>query len=199
MTDDDVEALRDRVDALEAQLQAVRAQNRRLKQLLAGDPDEIATWDLDSMVPLHTRLEQLEGTVDEHETKFQMFVVEDGKQSTPDQRAVHLRQNILNQAQKNDAPIAKLTRSQADSALGGDLHKQSVLDAMKRAADGHAAKTTGSSDLHPIDAIEFTTGGTVGRDGSPEQSYLVIDLRDLTGDQARQILTTGEAVQGVAD
>jgi hypothetical protein len=199
MTDDELEALRGRVDALEAQLQAVRAQNRRLKQLLAGNPHELATWDIDGMVPLHTRLEQLEGTVDEYETKFQMFVVEAGKQSTPDQRTVHLRQNILNQAQKNDAPIAKLTRSQTDSALGGDLHKQSVLDATKRAADGHAAETIVSSDLHPIGAIEFTTGGTVGRDGSPEQSYLLIDLRDLTGDQARQILTTGETVQGVAD
>lgn len=198
MSGDNLDELRNRVDALEAKLKAVQAQNQRLKQLIAGDPDKVATWNLDSMVPLHSRLQQLESTVDEHDTKFQMFVVEEGKQSSPDQRAVHLRQNLLNQAQKNDAPIAKLTRSQADSALGGDLHKQSVLDAMKRAA-GHAAETTGSSDLHPIDAVEFTTGGTVGSDGSPDQSYLLIDLRDLTGNQARQILTTGETGQGVAD
>lgn len=196
MADDE---LAKRVQKLEALVEALQAQNRRLKRAVAGDGDEFSTWDLDQMVPLHDRVEELEATVSDHADRFEMFVVEEGSQGTPDQRAMHLRQILLNQANRNDSSIAKLNRDQAASALGGDLHRSSVIDAMRRAANGNAADISGSSDLQPIGGIEFSTGAAVGNDGVPEQSHLLADTADVTGDEARKILTTVNGQTGVAD
>lgn len=195
MTDD----LETRVRRLEGLVEALQAQNRRLKTVLAGDPDEFSTWDLTEMVPLHDRVEELEATVSDHADRFEMFVVEEGSQGTPDQRAMHLWQILLNQAKRNDSSIAKLTRDQAGSALGGDLHNGSILDSMRRAANGADADINGSSELQPVEGIVFKTGAAVGPDGDPEQSYLELDTRDLTGDEAHQILMTVDGRMGVAD
>ena len=196
MTDDDLEK---RVRRLEGLVEALQTQNRRLKTALVGDPDDFSTWDLAEMVPLHERVEELEATVSDHADRFEMFVVEEGAQGTPDQRAMHLRQVLLNQSKRNDSTIAKLKREQAASALGGDLHRSSVIDAMRRAANGRQADINGSSDLQALTAVEFSTGAAVGADGDPQQSYLLIDTGDLTGEEARKILTTVNGQMGVAD
>lgn len=184
-----VEDLDARLDSLEAQVSALQTQNRLLKQVLAGTDDEFATWNVDNMVPMHDRLEELADTVAEHDSRFEMFVVEDGRSASPDERAMHLRQVLLNRADNEDG-IAKMTRDSATMALGGNPHKGTVLDAMRRAADGHDANIDGSSDLEPVDAIEFNVGGTVGSDGTARQSQLRLQQDRLTGTEARQILTT---------
>lgn len=196
MSDADLET---RVRQLEGLVKALQAQNRRLKAVIAGDPDEFSTWDVDEMVPIHDRVEDLEETVSDHADRFEMFIVEEGSQGTPDQRAMHLRQVLLNRAKRNDTTVGKLKRGQAASALGGDLHRSSVLDAMRRAANGRDANVDGASELQPIDGIEFSTGAAVGKNGDPQQSYLLLDTADMTGEEARGILTTVNGRTGVAD
>lgn len=184
--------LEQRIQGLEARLDAIVKQNRMLKLALAGTEDEFQTWNPDNMVCIHSRLQALEETVAEHEDRFQMFVVEDGDKAGPDERAMHLRQVLLNEAQNNDDGVSVLTRDSARATLGGGLHKASVLDAMRRAANGDEAKIDGASDLTPIDAISFAVGGNVIRKEGAEQSAVRMDLDDLTAPEARQILTTGE-------
>jgi len=74
----------------------------------------------------------------------------------------------------------------------GGLHRGTVLDAMRRAADGDQADIDGSLALEPVDAITFNRGGTVGVDGEAQPSYLEFDRSRLAGVEARQILTTGD-------
>lgn len=204
---DRINELEDRVHSLEQLTDALLTQNKELKRLLAGSTGEFAALNIDNMPPLHDRLKDVEESVGEHDEKFQMFVTESGKSATPDERAMHLRQTLLNRAHKQASDITKMTRESAALALGGDLHKGSVLDAMRRAADGTEAKIDGASDLQPVDGVTFHRGGTVGSDGDPEQSVLMLDLetvtakdvrQDLTSDgdeHRRQNLTTGETEQ----
>lgn len=191
-----VAELEARVDALEGLTSALQAQNRMLKRVLAGSEDEFSTWNVDNMVPFRERLEDLEADVGEHAEKFQMFVVEDGESAAPDDRAMHLRQVLLNRARKQDDGIAKMPRDSADGALGGGLHNGTVIDAMRRAADGYEANINGSSDLEPVDAITFFLGGKVGSDGDPDQSFLQLDVADLTGEEAHQNLMMGDGTSG---
>lgn len=192
--EDKIADLEGRIRTLEGLTKALQKQNELLKTALAGDADAFGEWDHESMVPIHDRLEKLSDTVADHEDRFEMFVVEDGGQATPDERAMHLRQVLLNEAEGNDD--ATMARSTAGKTLGGGLHKGTILDAMKRAADGCEADIDGSSDLQPMDAIDFNTGGTVGSDGEARQSYLEMDATNLTGTEARQILTTEEGEGG---
>lgn len=194
----EVEQLRRRVEDLEGRLTGLSRQNDRLKTILAGSVDEFSTWDADQMTAIHERLEDIEGTVSDHAERFEMFVVENGKQATPDKRAMHLRQVLLNEAQSKDG-VAKMRRESCGTTIGGGLHKGSVLDAMRRAANGSEARIDGKSDLEPVDAIEFQKGGTVGSDGQAEQSYVKLDTSGLTGTEARQILTTEEGAQGASE
>lgn len=179
-----------RVQTLEALVNALQRQNSLLKQSLAGSEDEFGTWDHSQMVPIHDRVESNSDMLAEHEERFEMFVVENGKQATPDERAMHLRQVLLNDAENNPDGIGKMRRDTARKVLDGSLHKGTVLDAMRRAADGSDAKIDGASNLEPVAGIDFHTGGTVGKDGDAEQSYLQLDTESLTGTEARQILTT---------
>lgn len=192
---DEVEQLRQRVNDLEGRLVGLSRQNERLKKVLAGSEDEFSTWDADEMVPFHDRIDGLEETVSDHTERFEMFVVENGKQATPDKRAMHLRQVLLNEAQSNGG-VAKMRRQSCGTTIGGGLHKGSVLDAMRRAANGSEAKIDGNSDLEPVDAITFQNGGTVGSDGNAEQSHISLDTASLTGSEARQILTTEDGAEG---
>lgn len=185
-----VRDLEKRVRSLEGLTDALQTQNRLLKTALAGSDDEFGAWDVEQMVPLHDRVEKVSDTVAEHDERFEMFVVEDGKQATPDERAMHLRQVLLNDAQNNDDGIGKMARDTARKVLDGSLHKGTVLDAMRRAANGSEAQIDGASDLESVDGIEFHTGGTVGSDGQAEQSRLKLHESRLTGTEARQILTT---------
>lgn len=74
-----------------------------------------------------------------------------------------------------------------------------MIDAMRRAANGSEADISGSSDLRSIGGIEFSTGSAVRSDGDPKQSYLLIDIADLTEEEADKILTTVNGRTRVAD
>ena len=193
--------LSNRVDKIEELTHALHMQNRKLRVVLAGSEDEFGTWDAESMSPLQPRIVQLEDQLTDHEDQFEMFVVEDGRHATPDERAIHLRQVLYNEAkslakeQDDRTATARLNRDRCKTALASSVKRAQVLDAMKRCADGsdaqHAERVDytpiqGSSDLQPVDAITFTTGNAVGSTGGPEQSTLELSLADLTGTDLRK-------------
>jgi hypothetical protein len=206
-------SLQDRVDDLEREVNrldslnnALRAQNDTLKEALAGDAEEFGAWDTQRMDGLHPRVVELEEQLDEHEEKFEMFVVEEGKTATPDERAMHLRQVLYNKAKRvsrqQDAPddlTVEMDRDECTSALGADLARSSIIDAMKRAADGSDAGNPdaieytaiqGSSDLQAVDAIAYASGRSIGSAGGIAQSTIEMSVSDLTGVEARKIPTT---------
>lgn len=192
--EDEVAELRGEVDDLKgtvreqgAILKAMRKKMERVETALAGSSDEFSSWDVGEMDPVNDRLRGVEDTVEDHAGRFEMFVVEDGSNSTPDKRAMHLRQILYNQAKSNDG-YASIDRDTCDSALGGGLHRGTVLDAMRRAADGENAKINGSSDLTEVDGVEFRKGT-----GKDTQSRLILDRDDLTAADVRQNLTTKDA------
>lgn len=169
---------------LELRMTALQKQFSRFKEVLAGDADEFATWDTNEMEPFIDRVRTLEDEVGDHTEKFEMFVVEDGQAATPDKRAMHLRQVIYNNAQTNGGK-ARLDRDQCESALGGGLHNHTMLDAMKRAADGAEAEIQGSCNLQPIPGLTVSIASTPA-----EQTVIVLDSVELSRSALRQNLLT---------
>lgn len=169
---------------LELRMTALQKQFARFKEVLAGDEDEFATWDTSEMEPFIDRVRTLEDEAGDHAEKFEMFVVEDGQAATPDKRAMHLRQVLYNNAQTNGGK-ARLDRDQCESALGGGLHNHTVLDAMKRAADGAEADIQGSCDLQPIPGVTVSIASTPA-----EQTVIVLDSVELSSSALRQNLLT---------
>jgi hypothetical protein len=186
-----VRELRKDLDATEAYAEAAHRRIDTLAVALAGDEDEFSEWAPEEMEPIADRLSSVEDTVASHDEKFEMFVVEDGSSATPDERALHLRQVLWNKGKNNDGK-ACLTRDEAESSLGGGLHNGTVLDAMKRAADGHDADLgNGSSDIKPFDGITFASGSLGGG-----QSRLELDADDLTMNDLHQNLMTENRAGG---
>lgn len=185
----EVQILRSQTDALSTKL-------NRLAAIVLGDRDT-AEYDVDEIgTDLRTQLNDVEERVSEHDDKLAMYAAGGSSgPDDPDSRATKLRQVLYNSAKATDG-TADLTRDEAESALNGGLHRESVLDAMKRAADGQAAgddersyrSINGSSSLPPCSGITFRDGGF--GDG---QSYIVLELSDMTGAAIRQKLTTGES------
>ncbi|WP_331232676.1 hypothetical protein [Natronorarus salvus] len=161
-----------------------------LVETILGDPDELGAYEPDEVRDMLQRLQDVEEDLEEIGQKV-AIVSRDGGADTPDARAQRLRQVLYNNAKGNHG-VARLTRDEANGALGGGYHKGSVLDAMKRAADGREADIDGASRLNPLDGVTFTTGS--GK-GSP--SRVEIDLTDLTGAEIRQNLTTEIEGKGV--
>lgn len=175
---------------LERRMTALQKQFSRFKEVLAGDVDEFATWDTSEMEPFIDRVRTLEDEVGNHAEKFEMFVVEDGQAATPDKRAMHLRQVLYNNAQTNGGK-ARLDRDQCESALGGGLHNHTVLDAMKRAADGAEADIQGSCDLQPIPGLTVSIAATPA-----DQTTLELDSVELSSSSLRQNLLTESGSMG---
>ena len=211
--DDRLEESNGRIEELErenreqsALIDALRTQNEQLKTVLAGSVDEFSTWEPDEMVPMHARLLNVEDDLEEHDDKLRMMVVDDGKKGSPDERAMHLRQVLYNEGkqlykeQDHDGSVeAKLSRDRCSAALGSTVQRGTVLDAMKRAADGRDASDRdavgytpiqGASSLEPMDAISFHTGASVNNSGETEQSHIRIRLDSLTMTDVRKNLTT---------
>lgn len=190
---EEVEELRDELQSAKREMgrmNALQAQINTMKKMLAGDPEEFSMIDPEEMTPIKDRLEDVEETANAHGEKFEMFVVEEGKKSTPDERAMHLRQVLHNNAKSNDGK-ARIDRDAARAALGGDLHRGSVLDAMRRAADGSDAEINGSSDLQPIDGFVFTPG-----EHRDTQSKVALDLTQFDPVDLRKNLTTKDTNNG---
>jgi len=184
----EVQILRSQTDALSTKLD-------RLAAIVLGDRDT-AEYDVDEIsMDLRTRLNDVEERVTEHDNKLAMYAAGGGAgPNDPDSRATKLREVLYNSAKATDG-TAELTRDEAESALNGGLHRESVLDAMKRAADGETAgnddrtyrSINGSSSLPPCSGITFRDGSLGGG-----QSYIKLELSNLTGAEIRQNLTTGE-------
>jgi len=184
----EVQILRSQTDALSTKLD-------RLAAIVLGDRDT-AEYEVDEIsMDLRTRLNDIEERVTEHDNKLAMYAAGGGTDpDDPDSRATKLRQVLYNSAKATDG-TAELTRDEAESALNGGLHRESVLDAMKRAADGETAgnddrsyrSINGSSSLPPCSGITFRDGSLGGG-----QSYIKLELSNLTGAEIRQNLTTGD-------
>ncbi|MDT3434710.1 hypothetical protein [Haloarcula sp. 1CSR25-25] len=204
----EVEALRERVDEIESLardtqglVQAVRRQMAEQAKLLVGEElVQEAGIAADSVVNHHQRLRELDARVQEQGDKIQMVRVDGGgSPDDPDARARRIRQTLYNKAKDHPEGKAQMDRSDVDSRLGGGHHRDTVLDAMKRAADGYDAESdgrpytaiNGSSDLQPVDAITFSVG-----DGRGSPSKVVMNLADVTGAEIRQNLTTKETAEG---
>lgn len=187
----------DRLDELEAENQAkdakIEAQARKIENLqraLAGDPYDFMAWDFEERGPIDQRIRNIEGGLDDHEDRLTVFEVESGQFSNPDQRALHLREVLLTDAEKSGGK-AKLDRDAANGALQGGLTRDRVIDAMRRAADGDEADIDGTSKLASIDGIEFNVGRK--RD---QQSTVSLDLTQTSSEQLRRNPTTKDTSPG---
>lgn len=188
--EEEIESLRRQVSAMEARFDALSTKFDALVTVCLGDPHELGSVEPEEMTDLLTRTKELDDRVTEHDARMEMFYSESGGRDDPDGRAMRLRQTLYNTAKNNDGTAA-LDRDGAEGALNGGLHKASVLDAMKRAADGRNAKIDGSSDLDPVASITFCVG-----EGRGNQSRIEMDLSDATGAEVRQNLTTGQTEEG---
>ena len=198
---------REEYEELEAEVQDLRglvdALHRQVKnqtRAITGD-EHMGSIDPEhpSFTDLMTRLQQVEDRTEEHASRLQM-VRTDGAAGTdsPDDRARLLRQQLYNMAKsganksETEAGRATMTRDEANARLGGELHNGTVLDAMRRAADGYEADIGGSSDLQPVESITFQKS-----DSHESQSKLVIDLADASGSEVRQSLTASGGRQNL--
>lgn len=195
--EDEVRDLRGHIRALEARMDATNTRLERISIAAFDEPlGEVNEDEFDSLRP---RLLEIEETVEKIK-KDQRMLVSDvgGGRATPDDRAKLIRQTLLNKARSNEGESG-LTRDQVDARLDGGLHRDTLMDAMKRAADGHKAEgndrdytpINGSSDLLPVDAITFRVS-----DGKDKQSVVSMDLEDSTATEVRQNLTTEQSDGG---
>lgn len=187
-----VSELQSTVDETQAIVEAVRRQLKQHSRLLVGDDSVSHIVDPDNVENHHQRLADLDKRVQAHGDQIQMVRVDGGgSRDDPDSRARLIRQTLYNKCDDNGKAV--MDRDAVDSRLGGGLHRDTVLDAMKRAADGYQAEDTGggyrpingSSDLQPVDCVHFEAG-----DGRGSQSAVVMDLSDATGAEIRHNLTT---------
>lgn len=203
------DALEERVDELETEVQeltaltdALQRQNRQLSQILIGEDTVGMDVDADTMTDFLTRSQDVDDRLVDLEQRVAMVRADgSGDADDPDGRARIIRQTLYNKAKSSEG-LATLSRDEVDSRLGGGLHRDSVLDAMKRAADGHHAGSehadlgyrpiNGATSLEPVDSIAFERGQDRG-----EQSRVVMDLSDATGTEVRQNLTTKDTEEGV--
>lgn len=141
---------------------------------------------------LRDRIDQLEEKTSAQSEQLEMFTLTDGGRKKPDERAQYLRQVLYNKAKKSANGMASMDKDSANAALGGELARATVMDALRRAADGEDADIDGSSKLENIPAIQFKKF-----DDPDKLSRVQIDLSDLTDREARKNLTTGETDKGV--
>lgn len=188
------EELRRKMSHLEARCEGISRRFTTLVEVMLGDEDELGTYEPDEMRDVLQRVVDLEDTVADHENQVAMVRGDGGSQTdTPDGRAKRLRQVLYNRAKKNDGK-ATLDRDGVDGSLGGGHHRGTVLDAMKRAAEGREADINGASDLPPLNGVTFHKG--TKRD---EQSRILMDLADVTGSEVRQNLTTKDTANPPRD
>jgi len=189
------------IDAYDTRFEAI-------KEILAGSPDTYNGWELNQFQSFYDRIVTLEDTVSDHEDRLELTLTANGSAGSPDERAMRLREVLYNKvkrkAQQTDhgdleSATVAMTRDSCTAALAGDLHRGSVLDAMKRAADGKLAGApdaveytaiNGASDVQPVDGITYESGRSVGQRGGSSQSRLVMAADGLTRVDVRQNLTT---------
>lgn len=183
-----IEALEKQMDDLEARIDAISTRQRNLADVVLGER-ELHESEVEAADDVFNRMEAVEASMKDVEEAV-AIVHADGGMDEPDARAQRLRQVLLNKAKSNDGK-ARLERDDVDSALGGGYHKTTVLDAMRRAAEGDRAKVHGTTELEPVDGIEFHSGN------NNRPSKIEIDLADVTLQDLRHNVTTRSEPGGV--
>ena len=189
---EEYEELEAEVQELRGLLEALRRQVKSQTQIITGeemvssvDPDNPAFTDV------MTRLQRVEDQAEENAASVQMVKTDGGAGTdTPDGRARLIRQVLFNKAKSaaektgDQAGTAEMTRDEVDSRLDGGHHRGTLMDVMRRAADGHEADINGSSDLPVVQSITFHKSNS-----QDKQSKLVMDLSQASGTEIRQNLT----------
>lgn len=189
--DEKIDELENKVGALEGKVNALETKFQRMTELLTGDKEGLAGVETEHVQALWPRLQDVEDSVKEHQKKLEMFTMEDGSSASPDDRARQLRQVLYNKATR-DGGRSVMDRDSAIASLGGDVSRQQALDAMRRAADGdEAEKINGTSNLQPVDILEFKVGSK--RD---QQSKVEMDITNTTKADLRNNITTKPQGEG---
>lgn len=202
MTEDEP-TIEDRVEALEQENDDLRglvtALQRRLTSLQETVVGDASLAELDGHDDIHTRVSEAENDIghlrrDVVDLEDQWDAIGGGRSSdqSPDERAKQVRQKLYRKATSNNGK-ARLTRDEVNGLLGGELHRESTLDAMKRAAGGDDGEINGSSTLAPIEGISMVTGsgGRQSRVEIDTSSMAGVDVDRLTAGDSRNIMTTG--------
>lgn len=176
--------LRRKLNDVEARCEGVSRRFTTLVEVMLGDPDELGAYEPEEMRAVLQRLVDLEEKVAEHDTQVAMVRSDGGGADTPDGRARRIRKVLYKNAKKNNGR-SSLDRDAVNGILGGGHHRATVLDAMKRAADGSEADINGSSKIQPLNGITMRNG-SVGR----EQAKIEMDLTKISSSDVRKNLTT---------
>lgn len=185
----EVRDLRTGMDQMETRMDALFGRMETMTQAVFGN--DSVPGDPEKSEDLLTKFVELRDRVDEHDEKLTMVKSNGGGRSKPDERAMSLRTTLYEEAKASGEKKAVMDRDQAGFALSGGLSRAQILDAMRRAANGDGADINGSSDLEPIDGLEFVKG--TGRD---QQSKIRLDLSDTTGSDLRNNITTKDTADG---
>ena len=185
----EVEQLRTDMDVMESRVESMFNEMNNIKQAIFGSED--IPGDPEKSEDLLTKFVNVRDRVDEHDDKLTMVSSESGSRSTPDERAQALRMALYEDAKANRERKAVMNRDQAKYALNGGLSRAQLLDAMRRAADGKEADIDGSSDLEPLEGVQFVKGT-----GRSEQSKIRMNLTQMPGEDLRKNLTTKQAGKG---
>lgn len=199
MSDEDleerVEQLEKENNNLEARLDAMSRRFDSLKEAVFG---EVEMPELDGEKDIHSRVSEAEQDVghlrrDVVDLEEMWDTIGGGRASdqSPDERAKRVRQKLYRKARSNDG-MSRMTRDEVNGLLGGELHRESILDAMKRAAEGDAGDINGSSSLEPIEGVSMVTGngGRQSRVEIDTTSMAGVDVDRLTAADSRNIMTT---------
>lgn len=181
----EVHDLRKEMTEMSGLLKATNARMDALTKAVFGSDSLSEVVDTENMDDVWTRLNGLSDDVQEHEDKLHMFSKGGGKKKKPDERALTLRQVLYQKAKRGNDNVAKMSRDDCDSALGGGMTRYVLIDAMRRAANGEDADIDGSSDLENLSGVEIIIAS--GRD---DQSKIRMDLDDATSSELRRIPTT---------
>lgn len=185
----EVRDLRSTVEDMDRRLEAHSARMDALTKAVFGQ-DSIP-GDVNKSESVLTKFVDLNDRVDEHDEKLTMVSTNSGSRSTPDERGMALRAALYEEAKQSAEKKAVMDRDQVKYALGGGLSRAQLLDAMRRAADGRDADINGSSDLEPVNGLEFVKGT-----GRSTQSKIRLNLTETSGENLRKNLTTKHSGQG---
>lgn len=161
---------------------------------LARKVDHIKTELGEEIAALESENEQLRQRVAALEDELEAIGADEVDASTPDSRALKLRQWLYQEANQADDETATADVNTVRGVLGG-CHRTQRYEAMRRAAGGDELAESGSSALSAVPGVAFQQFDA----NDDRNTRVVMDLTDLTEKQGRSILTTGGGSEGAAE
>lgn len=128
----------------------VDALSRRINAIEEDFQEEIAE--------LRTENRDLRTKVEKMEKKMEMIGADEIEPSTPDKRALKIREWLYREANKSEHGKASLDKNSAKGVIG-NLQRTQIYEAMRRAADGNSGAKNGSSKLSAKRGFEFEKFG----------------------------------------